>query len=80
MSQPELEYPTRCVCPGCGQRKAVVVKEVFSDAGFVEDHSLEHHTIVASQISDDLKDSCTIEYPCPASGAKVSAFKKPRSS
>lgn len=74
------EYPVRCVCPGCGQRKAVVVTESFSDTGFVEIHALEPHTIVASQISDDLKDSCTIEYMCPASGAKVSAFKKPRTS
>jgi hypothetical protein len=69
----EFEYPVRCVCPGCGQRKLVVLQ------GNVR-HVLEQHTIVASQISDDLKDSCLIEYPCPASGAKVSPFKKPRTS
>jgi len=72
------QYPVRCVCPGCGQRKAVVVKEVSTGMEFVDLHVLEQHTIVASQITDDLRDSCTIEYPCPASGAKVSAFKKPR--
>jgi hypothetical protein len=43
-------------------------------------HVLEEHTIVVSHISADLKDSCLIEYPCPASNARVSAFKKPRMS
>ena len=67
---PVLVYPSKCRCPGCG-----TAKRVLFDGN---EHVIESHMAAASQISDDLKDSFLIEYPCPASGAKVSAYKKPR--
>jgi len=78
----KLEYPVRVMCPGCNQRKEVFVSHEFQSADTTprehEVHRIAPHAIVVSQISDDLRDSCTISYPCPASGAEVSAFRKPR--
>jgi hypothetical protein len=77
MSDVKPDYPTACVCPGCGEKKRVM--PAIETLGYTtrEVRVIETHAIVVSQ--DDMSgngDTVTITYPCPASGANVSPWRR----
>jgi hypothetical protein len=77
--EPVAEYPERCECPHCKRPVRVVVTIATRGYSVLGDSRvLEEHTIWVAQQDFAIRNECTIEYRCPASGAVVSSWRRLR--